>query len=107
MLLLLLAPAIVVGVNLPFYRFLASRRQLGLALLAIPLHLTHFVCGGTGFVAGAAIHHWRRLQGTLSPEGITQRQSPEGRDVCAQHGDVDGMPMEQQFLMVSEEGDQA
>ncbi len=49
-----LAVVLLVGLNLPFYRFLASRGGLKLAACALPLHWLHFVSGLAGGVLGAA-----------------------------------------------------
>lgn len=62
----LAALASIVMLNLPFYRFLAARRQLWFAVLSVPLHLIHFLCCGTSVVFGVVIHYWTNLGVSLS-----------------------------------------
>jgi Glycosyl transferase family 2 len=55
--------ALVIAINLPFYRFLAGRGGWGFALRAIPLHLLYFLCAAGGFaiaLGGAAVRRWSR-----------------------------------------------
>jgi hypothetical protein len=40
------------SLNIPFYRYLATREGVRFALAAIPLHLIYFFCSGLGFSAG-------------------------------------------------------
>jgi glycosyltransferase involved in cell wall biosynthesis len=46
----------IVAVNLPFYSFLAARRNYRFAVGSIPLHLVYFFACGTAFVLGVAIY---------------------------------------------------
>ncbi len=77
---LLAVLASVVMLNLPFYRFLAARRQFRLAVISVPLHLIHFLCCGTAFVLGAIIHYWNHLGaslGRIKLRGLDSRKSED------------------------------
>jgi len=49
-----LALALVISLNLPFYRFLASQRGFLFALRSVPLHVFYFLYSGFGMAAGMA-----------------------------------------------------
>lgn len=68
-------PALIVALNLPFYRFLASRRNAGFAVAAVPLHFLYFFCCGTAFALGVAIHYRAQAllkfrEVSLAPENV-------------------------------------
>jgi hypothetical protein len=46
--------AVVLAINLPFYRFIAAWRGWPLAFAAAPLHLLYFLYSGVGFAIGIA-----------------------------------------------------
>lgn len=49
------ALALATALNLPFYRFLASKQGAAFAILSIPLHWLYFLVGAAGFMAGMAL----------------------------------------------------
>jgi len=48
--------AVVVGLNLPLYRYLSRGRSLGFALGVVPLHLIYYVTSGLSFILGHIAH---------------------------------------------------
>jgi glycosyltransferase involved in cell wall biosynthesis len=56
----LLGLSLVIGLNLPFYRFLARHWSFGSALTSIPVHLFYFAYSGLAF-GGVVIAHKLRL----------------------------------------------
>jgi hypothetical protein len=48
--------ALIVAVNLPFYRFLTRRRSSRFAAACVPLHLVYFASCATAFALGVAIY---------------------------------------------------
>jgi hypothetical protein len=57
----------LVLLNLPFYRFLARRGGLPLALAGIPLHWLYFLTAGTGFALGLLLHLRDRAREATGP----------------------------------------
>jgi cellulose synthase/poly-beta-1,6-N-acetylglucosamine synthase-like glycosyltransferase len=60
--LMFLLLAIVIALNLPFYRFLARCGGVFFAIQSIPLHLLHYLCGALGFAIAAMRLAMRRRQ---------------------------------------------
>jgi hypothetical protein len=48
--------AVVILLNLPFYRFLAGVGGRWFALRSMPLHLLYFLCGVTGYSIAVLLH---------------------------------------------------
>ena len=48
---------LIVGINFPFYRFLARHRGWGFALSAIPLHYAYFCCCGLSVLIALTLWH--------------------------------------------------
>ncbi len=57
----LMALLIVIGFNLPFYRFLAQCRGVGFALRSIPWHLLYFLECGLAVILGLLLHYRDQL----------------------------------------------
>jgi hypothetical protein len=55
------AVALIVALNLPFYRLLRRARGVGFAIACVPLHLIFYFTGGLAAIAGTALHYWRRV----------------------------------------------
>ena len=47
--------ALLVVLNLGFYRFFAGKRGIGFAVRVVPLHLIHYLCSGFSFLVGSGI----------------------------------------------------
>jgi len=56
----------VVGLNVPFYRFLARKRGVAFAAASVPLHLIYYLCCGASVVIAMAL--WRLGPGRLSKQ---------------------------------------
>jgi hypothetical protein len=52
-------------INLPFYLRLRLRRGLVFAMLAVPLHIVHYLVCGAAFLAGFAMFAW---------DGVTRKE---------------------------------
>jgi glycosyltransferase involved in cell wall biosynthesis len=67
-----LCVAILVSVNLSFYRFLARRRGLWFALAAVPLHYVYYCCCGLSVLIALVIwHHSSGRDAVDEPHGST------------------------------------
>jgi hypothetical protein len=66
--------AAAVAVNVPFYARLCRSRGLAFVLLAVPLHIVHYLVCGSAFVAGSGLHAWVALRGPNRARG-DQRSS--------------------------------
>lgn len=51
----------LIGLNFPYYRWFAQRRGILFAVRVIPVHVVHHLCNGISFVAGTALHVFRRF----------------------------------------------
>ena len=79
-----LAPMMILGLNLPFYRFLARKRGIPFAMASLPLHLIYFGCCGLSVVLALAYWHLalkhHRVHPTVpGPMGIGRRRTRIGR----------------------------
>jgi len=73
--------ALVIGLNGPFYRFLARKRGVAFAAGSVPLHLLYYGCCGLSVVMALAYWHlraWRpaAFQGVTGPMAIGRRTKP-------------------------------
>jgi len=57
--------AVLIGLNLPYYRWFARKRGVLFAVRVIPVHLVHHLCNGVSFVAGTALYLAARCGVTL------------------------------------------
>ncbi len=75
--------AVMVALNLDFYRFLASRRGRAFAIASVPLHNLYFSCCGLSVVIALALWHLPRRR-RVDPEpgertGASRRGDRAGR----------------------------
>ncbi len=61
--------AAIVGLNRPFFAFLARRKGWRFACAAVPLHLVYYCCCGLSVVISAAHWHLGRLRRGASRPG--------------------------------------
>jgi GT2 family glycosyltransferase len=71
----------ILAVNLPFYRFLASRRSPRFAVASVPLHLVYFFACGVAFVLGVGLYALSQMalklsRGTLAPADQFEDSQP-------------------------------
>ena len=60
--------ALLVGLNLPFYRYLSTLRGIGFALRAIPFHILFYLTCGLAGVLGMIGHGLRPMQVLEAPD---------------------------------------
>jgi glycosyltransferase involved in cell wall biosynthesis len=68
--------AVLIGLNLPYYRWFARRRGVLFAVRVIPVHLVHHLCNSVSFVAGTALYLAARCGVTLPGTLPTQVWEP-------------------------------